>query len=536
MHARAYHRAPYAQRRLIATTCLLLFFIDSCSPFECDGGGLTIPDLYVEDDYCDCEDGTDERTTGACNNQPFTCPCTPHRPTKVFASRVNDGVCDCCDGSDEFHSKSCPNTCVDAAKAEIEVSQRAAVARATREASGRKAAEERAKKLADARESLASGTALVDAARAAKDAAEVAEASRRQSQEARLAAGEVESALKLSELSADRLGVALARLTLAKEVAGADALHDILSSSDALKEEMADVDSADVIMVAMEAKEAREEAADGTEAGGACAGVPAACGHEAELLALLPLAKAPLDEMRRLVLHFAKQTGQLTKLSEISGALLEGTGATIDGAAVVAALALLEPFHDADADAARAALSHAESTAASASSTVGELEPIEALERTGAFGEAFEWAALHAECYELTERTFKYKLCPFRTFTQDGRSLGVYASWQQQQQQAVVTAAGATESPASGRTMLFDNGEACDTVPRRASVAFECGEHDQLVTVEEPSKCVYTATFRTPSACSTEALRAQHEALDVAAKAAGLPYEPSEALKGLLGI
>ena len=49
-------------------------------------------------------------------------------------------------------------------------------------------------------------------------------------------------------------------------------------------------------------------------------------------------------------------------------------------------------------------------------------------------------------------------------------------------------------------------------------------------------RCVYEATFQTPSVCSTRGLRAQHEALAAAAAAAGLPYAPSDALKKLLGL
>lgn len=270
--------------------------------FECDGGRV-LPESHVADDYCDCTDGTDERTTGACTNQPFTCPSRPHQAKTVFASRVNDGVCDCCDGADEWRAGSCPNTCVQAAVAEMEVASRSAVARVEREASGRKAAVARAQGLAQARAAIAAGSAGVEKARAVKEAAEASAAARLADREARLAVGEVEAALKLREMSAELLGVALARLTLAKEVSGADALHDLLSASESISGMMADVDSADVIMVAMEAKEARqqEEAGSSSAAGDECVEAPNACAHEAELLALLPLASLSIEEMHKMV-------------------------------------------------------------------------------------------------------------------------------------------------------------------------------------------------------------------------------------------
>jgi protein kinase C substrate 80K-H len=93
----------------------------------------TIPISWVNDDYCDCEDGSDEPGTAACYNGHFYCANQGSRGKSVPSSWVNDGICDCCDGSDEWLSKStdelvqlpnkainCPNTC--AAEAEARAS------------------------------------------------------------------------------------------------------------------------------------------------------------------------------------------------------------------------------------------------------------------------------------------------------------------------------------------------------------------------------------------------------------------------------
>ncbi|KAJ1718370.1 hypothetical protein LPJ61_006667, partial [Coemansia biformis] len=83
--------------------------------FECLDGSKKIPFEHVNDDYCDCPDGSDEPGTSACNNGSFYCANHGHIPGILQAIRVNDGVCDydvCCDGSDEWDSGAqCEDRC-----------------------------------------------------------------------------------------------------------------------------------------------------------------------------------------------------------------------------------------------------------------------------------------------------------------------------------------------------------------------------------------------------------------------------------------
>ncbi|PZC82768.1 hypothetical protein B5X24_HaOG209866 [Helicoverpa armigera] len=74
--------------------------------FKCLKSDQKIPFEQVNDDFCDCEDGTDEPSTSACVNGTFYCA-TQYRNKPVAlntipSSQVNDGICDCCDGSDEW--------------------------------------------------------------------------------------------------------------------------------------------------------------------------------------------------------------------------------------------------------------------------------------------------------------------------------------------------------------------------------------------------------------------------------------------------
>lgn len=82
-------------------------FVDQ--KFKCLDGTQEVPWESLNDDYCDCHDGSDETFTNACANGKFYCTKQLRHKTgrgqDVFipTSRLNDGICDCkLDCSDEF--------------------------------------------------------------------------------------------------------------------------------------------------------------------------------------------------------------------------------------------------------------------------------------------------------------------------------------------------------------------------------------------------------------------------------------------------
>ncbi|XP_024986728.1 glucosidase 2 subunit beta-like isoform X1 [Cynara cardunculus var. scolymus] len=89
----------------------------SSGTIKCKDGSKTFTKAQLNDDFCDCFDGTDEPGTSACPAGKFYCRNAGHSPVSIFSSRINDGICDCCDGSDEYDGKNkCKITCWEAGK------------------------------------------------------------------------------------------------------------------------------------------------------------------------------------------------------------------------------------------------------------------------------------------------------------------------------------------------------------------------------------------------------------------------------------
>ena len=79
--------------------------------FGCSNSTQVIALSQVNDNYCDCQDGSDEPSTAACAGTELGLFKCAYADENILASsKVDDGICDCCDGLDEPQNL-CTNTC-----------------------------------------------------------------------------------------------------------------------------------------------------------------------------------------------------------------------------------------------------------------------------------------------------------------------------------------------------------------------------------------------------------------------------------------
>uniref|UniRef100_A0A7E4WDT6 Glucosidase 2 subunit beta n=1 Tax=Panagrellus redivivus TaxID=6233 RepID=A0A7E4WDT6_PANRE len=444
--------------------------------FECFDGSKKIPFEQVNDDYCDCADGSDEPGTSACSNGVFHCINKGYKALDVPSSRVNDLICDCCDGSDEWDSEvTCPNTCnefgAESRRAAEEFKKISAAGFATRKQlseEGQKLVAEKTGGVIELKKQLDELTPLKTAAEAKKTEAEEKE---REAKAAEDSAWETARAEK-RKVKAEELFKALdgdndSKVTPAdlKLLPGLDAITD--DEAKAVFNGAEEVTSEEFLDKLFDniRRKVRESRKDPEP-------IPAESDPEAEV-------DHEEDED-----HESESEADTESHDE---------SATPDEDEFDH-----RPPYSAETQALIDASATARSEFEAVLSQYSEVEvKIRDAENFAEFdyGTDHAWAPLKGQCFEFNEGKYIYKFCPFDKTTQKDSSgysevtLGYWKGW-----------AGPEANKYAAQQ--YDRGQSCWNGPERSTfVAIKCGAETKVTAVVEPAKCEYQFNVETPVAC-----------------------------------
>jgi len=535
--------------------------------FACLDGSRVIPVRHVNDDYCDCRDGSDEPGTSACPQGSFYCPNAQYKPSVIPSSRVNDGICDCCDGSDEWRGVVlCSNICADLGKVlreeaakELEMKRAGWTKRLDYSTTGRKENEDRKLKLEELKQKKDSLQKERDDAEEAKNDIEAREKEAKDKHEAaweqmksekreelrRLAA---ENAFKDLDTSEDGL-LAVAEL-LGRHDLDADGNGELSAEEAASLVGDSGVDVVKFVAevwpkieskyrppASIQIDKAAEENAGATAAA-------AAAGEKTEEASTIPpeqtepAVEVGEDAPQPSVEAFVGEEDPHPNIPDdhLAEGVEDAFGGPIEDdeeddeskddfhdeedddydedahprddasspppvdapptefASKDEELGLVKPDFDEDAKAKIAAADEARAAFQTVDDEFRNLErEIHDLEKTVGLdlGRAFEFAPLHGQCLEYTDREYIYKLCMYDRASQRPKhgggetSLGTFTGWENDY-----------------LLMKYEHGQGCWNGPNRsAKVVLSCGVEDKLTSVSEPSRCEYDFRITTPAVC-----------------------------------
>ncbi|KAI5451340.1 hypothetical protein NCC49_001934 [Naganishia albida] len=481
-------------------------------PFHClSDPSVTVPFRAINDDYCDCPDGSDEPGTSACSHLPgrkFWCANEGHVPSWVFASRVNDGICDpeCCDGSDEYDSPAdCPNICAQVGaeyKAKLQAEQKLRKTGSKIRASYIKyAAAEKIKlqeKVKALEDELRGKEGQVEAARVRLERLETAD---REQMEKRKT-----SPIYLTLLT-HRSAIAHLRAEKRHLEEEVDELKRILKElSEGYNPNYQDM----AVKAAVVGYTEKYGASTGEQAQGEEQGDEVVSEEELD-----ELEKVDLDSLLMSGESFPDASDDshesaLYRIDQyIPDALYESYESVRDallmwlirfgliGKQATQDTSVSDAPHIIDARKRYTELSSA------LGSTQNELSSTrEALDKFGTeFGPRGEWKKLEGTCIDREQGDYTYTLCFFGKVTQksnkDGAThhLGTYAGWD-----AGPEAIPGTEAYYSKQ--LYNRGLKCWNGPERSvHVDLSCGIANEITHISEPEKCEYRFLVTSPALC-----------------------------------
>merc|ERR1711892_375159 len=510
----------------------LASFYDPAADFKCLDGSNLIPFIQVNDDYCDCEDGSDEPGTSACPNGKFFCENAGHKALVIPSSRVGDTVCDCCDGSDESDSNkvTCENTCDEAGRAARE----AAVAANRVAIEGfkkRKSMVNEAKVLLDEQlvkvQELEAKKAGLEASKENKqkykeetEAPEkealdyyrrIEEEEKKKQEEVEAAAAAADAVEYFSILDTDLDGVVTMSELQARP--GLDTNKDGEVSEEEAKFFLGDQETFDIESF-VESKFALIKPYLELEQ---AAPAPTEDAEEVELTPPVEEYHAPDHPMMTppptdfdpdapdhpmmtpspedVESDYTEETDE-DENEDMDYDINDHEDEDDEETAKADDIKEDKPKYDDktqvlinNAEAARRAFNDVEKEIKDAEKEIEQLKA--SLEKD--YGEDKVFAVLSGQCFEYTDNEYTYKMCPFDHCTQGGTRLGNWGEW-----------TGPEGDPYA--SMKFTGGQTCWNGPARSTIVhLHCGVDNDVTSVSEPNKCEYEMHFSTPAACKLPA-------------------------------
>ncbi|KAI0939027.1 hypothetical protein AcW1_004173 [Taiwanofungus camphoratus] len=476
------------------------------APWSCLDGSKTITWASVNDDYCDCSDGSDEPGTGACPNTVFYCRNEGHIGAYIPSTRVGDGLCEleCCDGSDE-RPGTCPNTCKEVGEAYqinqaeerkirktgskirssyISFAQKekkridAQIIASEQEIAVREKEVVRLKDLVDRSESLSAAAlehkkesplykALISHSLALKSL-------QREHQihlEREKALGDILDALRLGYNPNYQDMAVLEAVRGWEYLAGLPHINDVRKEEGAEEQESsAEEQSEEELEEGMWTEEQLEKELDG-------------------------LLKTDYET---LLLEHDKHVGAPTAATG-SLSLRDSLVSWLEALGIARGTA---PASTADTSRARKAFNDAEHSLDLARQELQKAqEELSRLFDSEWFGPEGEWKKLQGTCLQKDTGDYTYEVCLFDEARQkpnkggSSQSLGKFTSWN--------NAAGVTPgTPEYYGKQHYTRGSKCWNGPMRSvTLTMSCGTENALLSVAEPEKCEYQFAVTSPALC-----------------------------------
>ena len=459
--------------------------------FTCLDGSATIPFEYINDDYCDCSDSSDEPGTAACPNGFFHCPNKGHAPYNLLSSRVNDGICDCCDGSDEWGTETqCHNTCEEIGRQAAE--ERNRERRKQQEGfqkrqeyvqRGTEKRKEKEEELVRLRTDHGLLETEVDALRQDKEevdepANKAKEAHKEQwekvKEEKKAAQAEAKARLCFDKLDDNGDGSVTQQELRAHSqldndsdgVVGEEEARQYLDNKDAVSFEDFKEYVWDII-------------------GNKCFVVPA------------PEPSSPDTGGEGDDQEEDDKDDEDEDYDDLTADVRDGEPEEPMPEYDDATKALIEV-----ADKAQQKLEEAESRKRDVDGKIAEIDRYLGTN----FGADDQFSPLYEQCFEYTDREYVYKLCMYKQVTQRSKSggrettLGNWESWDGE----------------DNSVMKYTGGEKCWNGPNRSmTVRMVCGAEEAILSAGEPDRCEYAMEFATPASCKDPSAPGEHPHIEL---------------------